>query len=520
MTTQTGIDFKFKLFDEGVVKGLQKISSQMQKMRDATVGIGDRFGKVKTAMGGVADGFKTLSVAGAAVSGVGVGLVGWAKSATDAADDIGDMATRYGVASEAIQVYGDLVKDAGGSTEDAAGAFRFLNKSMSGALAGNKKMQEAFAGVGISVSELQSLKPEQVMMRVADAFKGSNNDLAKSAVLTQLMGKNGTIMMGVMNEGAAAIGKHYDEMGADGRLFTQEQLKSADALAKNWQRATGVFEGLKNTLGLELMQTLSPLIEQFRSWAVANKEVIASKFKEFLLHLPSLFESVVKVAEVLGGVFGALIAPLKWIGHNFGMTTAVVTALLVVCAPLILSVGSLAVAVWGLLAPFGLVAVLIGLVIAAGLMWYTRWDDICGGFTLLMSDLGDLFSRVGESIKGAWGGMIDWVSQKIEWIIGKFAALKEAASSAMPFLTKAAAFTPMGAAFNLGKAAYNAFTGSGSDGEASSGKGAGMLLAQKQQIGGRLDIKIDSEGRPRVTNMQATGGIDLFANTGVMGMAM
>lgn len=518
--TQANIDFKVRLLDEQALGGLRRISGTMESVNKATQGVRGHFSAIYSGFGKVVESFKSVTLVGAAIGGAAYGLFNFAKSAVDAIDDVGDMATRYGVAANSIQVYGDLVKDAGGSTEDAAAAFRFLNKNMSAAIGGNKEVQKAFAAVGISVDDLKHLKPEQVMERVADAFQGSNNELAKSAILTKLYGKNGTILMGIMNEGSQAIRDHYKQMGDDGRLFTEEQIENADKFAKQWQRTAGIFEGMKNTLGLELMGVLMPVIEQFREWAVANKDLIGTKFKEFLIHLPPLLESVVKVGKALGAVFLFIAGPLEWIGHTFGMTAAVVAGLTVACAPFIAAVVSL------------------GSVVVSAIGAFVSWTGVIGGIVATLKGLGAVLAFVGVPIlplvaaiglmgvaiylvatrwRDMWGGLkalmepvINWAGEKIEWLVEKFGVLSRAAKG-------------IGNFFSPGKATVmaQAYTGTG-DKSASTG-GAGnvpAMLANKQQVGGQINIKIDSEGRPRVTNMQATGGIDLFANTGVMGMAM
>lgn len=520
MTANVGINFSLKMFDEGVAKHLNQISNRMKGVSDSTKHISAAMGSVKknfdgpmkmigNGMQGVEDSMKRIAVVGGAFAGIGAGLFGWAKSASSAADDIGDLATRYAVASEAIQVYGDLLKDAGGTTEDAGAAFRFLNKSMSAALGGDKNKIDAFAGVGISVAELKKLEPEQVMMRVADAFKGSNNELAKAAVLTSLYGKNGTLLMGVMNQGAAAIGAHYDQMGKDGRLFTQEQIANADSFEKSWQRTMGVFEGLKNTLGLQLLPVLQPIIDKFRNWAVLNKEMIAAKFGEFVEKLPKIFEDVRAVAEKVGDVFTKVAGAVEWLTNTFGATTLIWAGVAVLAAPLITALGSIAAGfIWlGGIVTVSMLPVIatIGLVGAAAYLLYTRWDDICGGAKLLWEDLGNFFSKIGDKISGVFSSIAE-----------RFRPIREMISKYGPMLGM---LIPGGAAIAAGAKFAGALQGNNQPGGA--GNGVPMMMqSRQQQVGGELKIKIDSEGKPKVTSMQKTGGMDLTLDMGVMGLAM
>lgn len=58
------------------------------------------------------------------------------------------------------------------STADRPKIWGKLQKAMNEALQGGKKQAAAFHGVGISLEQLKVMKPDQVILRMADAFKG------------------------------------------------------------------------------------------------------------------------------------------------------------------------------------------------------------------------------------------------------------------------------------------------------------------------------------------------------------
>lgn len=522
MPANVGINFNIKMIDEGVAKSLQSLSNKMKGINDSTKHISAGMGSVaknfegpvgliKGGFQGIEDSMKRIAFVGGAFAGIGAGLFGWAKSASGAADDIGDLATRYGVASEAIQVYGDLLKDAGGSAEDAGLAFKFLNKSMSAAMAGDKNKIDAFAGVGISVSELKKLEPEQVMMRVADAFKGSNNELAKAAVLTSLYGKNGTLLMGVMNQGAVAIGAHYDQMGKDGRLFTQKQKEDADNFEKTWQRTTGIFEGLKNTLGLQLLPVLDPIIKGFGDWAVQNKEMISGKFQEFVQNLPGYLKDIERVAIQVSSAFGQMKDAIVWLSDTFGATTLMWAGVAVLAAPLITAIGSIAAGfIWlGGIVTVSMLPIIacIGLVAAASYLWYTRSDEIFAGMDTLIADLGDAFTNMGKKIGAVWDSIVDRF-RPVRDMIAKYGSMLGMIGGAIPGVGALTAGAKLGGALM------------GMDQPGGAGTGVALMMQSRQQVGGQIHIKIDSEGKAKVGSLQKQGGIDLLVDTGVYGMAI
>ncbi|MEW6612709.1 MAG: hypothetical protein AB1409_08210 [Pseudomonadota bacterium] len=369
----------------GIAGKMEKFNRSMSGFGRLTglANVGAGLALIREQMGGLAGTWERLKTvtkwsAGllAGVIGAGVALGRLGLSAAEAVDKIGDLSEKFQVDSEMLQVYGEFVREDGGSIEDAAAAIGKLKKSMNEAIHGGKEQAAAFAGVGISVEELRRMKPEQVMARLADAFQGSERDLAKQAVLLELMGKNGAVMMGAMNRGAEAYRKKLAEMREDGRIATEEQRRIANDFSNAWQRATGAFEGLKNMLGLDLAQALLPLIESARQWVVANRELIKSGFAGFLKHLPSLLENVWQVMQGVWAVVEKLAAAFKWLGHTIGMQNAVwLTLGGAIAAPL---------ALFGLL-----IAKIAVLTVSLG-------TSLAGAMTAL----GPVITAVGSALKG------------------------------------------------------------------------------------------------------------------------
>jgi hypothetical protein len=99
-------------------------------------------------------------------------------------------------------------------------------------------------------------------------------------------------------------------MQEDGQFYSGEQLKAADKFGASWDRLAGTLNGLKNTLGLDLAQTLLPYLDQLREWLNLNRELIKDKFTVFLKHIPPFVESVTQAfsffASVLSPVFGLI----------------------------------------------------------------------------------------------------------------------------------------------------------------------------------------------------------------------
>ncbi|MFN4328300.1 MAG: hypothetical protein ACK4FF_05435 [Limnobacter sp.] len=495
---------------------LNQIGGKMESMLKPASDLSKAFGRLyqATGVGGVASALGGLaqSAGGAAVAIVGLGgaysgalgsLLMFANSSANAVDEIGDLASRYQVAARDIQVFGSLVQEAGGTTEDAAVGIGKLKKAMNEALNGGKEQAQAFAGVGISIASLKSMSADQVMLKIADAFKGSENDLAKQAVLLQLMGKNGTVFMDVMNKGSQAYRDRLAEMAADNALFTEEQLAQADDYDKSWSRMMRTLDAVRISVGVRLASAIEPTVKALQQWVSTNRELIDQKLDSFFQALPGLItdakEMVVGIYNAmvsLGKVLGAISSVLGSTGTAFAVLAVVLSPVILASGQLILAMGKVLFVVgevtrvipllttsfrflWALMAanPIGLVvAAVAGLAVAM----YKNWDKI-------VAYVDNAWERIKSAFDvGFFDGMIQiWLEQWQGLANGILGLIKS--------------ITPD---FLMPEAMKNFEFTFATDRAKGLGSAAAAAQAQKQEIKNTIKLEIDAQGRPKVVDMK------------------
>ena len=410
-TTQTRSELVIAAVDKATGT-LNQINDRMEALNRPTKNLFESFEKfnkvsglaaVKTAAGEMKDSVVTLGARvvglGAAYAGAVAGMVGFANSAVNAIDTIGDLSSRYQVNAQSLQAYGSMVQEAGGSVEAAADAMGKLKKAQNEAIHGSKEHQAAFKALGLSAQELKKMSAEEIMAKMSDAFKGSKNDMAKQAILLELMGKNGTVFMDVMNKGSAEYNQRLEEMRADGSLLTDEQIESADAYDKSWSRLTRTFDGVKNMLGGQLAKGLLSTVEATQKWMVANRALISERFDLFIQRLPEIINFTQKALSGLWNAVQKIGSVFMWLFDVLGPTGTALAGLAVLLGPVISSGIQLGFAIgkvvytitqvtgvvpMAMTAIKGLWAVMvanpIGLVVAAvvglGIIIYQNWDNI------------------------------------------------------------------------------------------------------------------------------------------------
>ena len=185
----------------------------------------------------------------------------------DASTSVSQLSNRFGVGTEQIQVFGDLIKTSGGNVQNAATALNQLAISMQTA-SRDPELAYAFRQVGLSVQELQRMDPVEVIRQMSEAFANpaNTNELAKQAILMKTMGQDGSYFLNTLNQGPDAYNQKLQEMRAEGTLLSQSQLQTARSFSKAWSDVGEVVESIKLDFGLSAAQALLPVLQQISGY--------------------------------------------------------------------------------------------------------------------------------------------------------------------------------------------------------------------------------------------------------------
>lgn len=510
-------------------KILGSIAKKMEGLNNASKSLGfgkwgEGFKAIGVQMGGVTKAFSALKtgatyLAGvtAAIGGAGLGMTMFAKKANDAVREVDDLATRYQVSAEMIQVYGAAVKESGGTMEEAAAGIFRLKKAQAEAIGGSKELQLAFAGVGLSLADLKKMDAQEIMYQMADAFKDSNKDLQKIKVLTTVMGKSGTAYMATMNAGAAATRDLYRDMVNDGRIFTEEQIKNSKVFDDAWNKAEGTVIGFKNLLGTDLANALLPFVQSFPKWLVDNKDSIRSSFKEFLEKLPRIIESVTGAFRSLWGAGVKISSFFSGLSDVLGGNAALWVGIAAILAAPIVLFGVIGAKI--ALVTAGIVALFAGMAklwdcIKTGLSplgeIFDKFSSIGGVVASLFGPIGLLakafknflglsadVAKTGGDLSSNPGGFIGAPSKALsDWSYGDFAGGRDAAPTSSRPANMPSIDSPVAAARMIGN-----------------------IAPMSQDIKNTVDLRIKVDGAAQVVETKAKPGADTKINVKT-GLAM
>lgn len=287
--------------------------------------------------------------------------------------------------------------------------------------------------------------------------------------------------------GRGAIKILIDEIGKNSAGAAANQAKTWNGmltmLSSMWTRfvnmimSNGVFDFLKSSLQ-EILDTVNALAQSGKLEQIAKE--IAVNLIDVLKLLWELFKDLVSIGRVVGGM-------LMFLRDLFGSWKPVILGIvLLLTHGMVFALGKLTVAMvrfgFAMLAtPVGQFMALLAIIIGAAGMIMGAWNPIQKFFP-------ELWDGIVEVVGGSIAKIIELIKFAFEY--SPLGMLIKGIGKLKDFMSSPAATTQPVPTVG-GGAAVNA-----------------------QQVNGLIRVQIDSEGRPRVAQMDSAG-VDMEASTGM-----
>lgn len=365
-------------------------------------------------------------------AGVVAPLLASAKVFADTGSELFDMSQRTGIAIEALSELGFAADQSGTDLATLETGIRRMQRSIADAAQGSKSAQEALALLGLTISELQGLSPEQQFKVIADRIAAIKDPTIRAAAAMELFGRSGTSLIPLLSGGARGIEELQEHARRLGLTMSTEDAQAAeafgdvlDALTKTVKRLFVTFGSALAPMLKELAESATRIVVRTGEWVRQNKQVIVTVFK--------VAAAVVAAGVALIGL-GLLITG---IGAAFGAVAGIVTGVGT-------ALGVIGTALAALLSPIGLVVAAVAGLGAAILVWTGA-----GGEALAW--LGEEFGQLRAFTTKIVGGISDalaagdiplaaeilWLSLKLIWQKG-VAALNQVWLTARNFFVTTA----------------------------------------------------------------------------------
>ncbi|HEX5442607.1 MAG TPA: hypothetical protein VFW87_02205 [Pirellulales bacterium] len=376
--------------DSKLVKGLDRAAARLKAFGDGITSVGKKF-----------------AAQGAAIT---TPLVGAAKVFADMGSDLVDMSQRTGLSVESLSELGFAAGQTGSDIATLETGLRRMQRSILDASDGLASAKDAFAHLGLAVDQLKGLSPEEQFKLIADRLSKVKDATMRAGVAMVLLGRSGTRLLPLFQEGAAGIEELQRNARELGLTISTQDAAAAEAFGDEIAALWTVLKRSVFTIGSALEPLLSKLADtvtrvavRVSAWIAENRQLVVTVFKFGAATLAAGAGLV-----VLGTAIKGLGIALGGIGTLITTAGAAVSALVTIFG--------------SLLSPIGLV---IGGV--AALAAYIIYATGAGGQALAW--LGGQFGALKDDALSAWKGIGDamaagdlalaakivWLTLKMEW---------------------------------------------------------------------------------------------------------
>lgn len=197
----------------------------------------------------------------AAVVAAGTALVNSTIDASNYADEINTMSSVTGLSTERLQEWNYAAELVDVSTDTVTGAMTKLVKSMSSAQDGTGSMAEAYAALGVEVTNADgSLRDsEDVFWDVIEALGQIENEGERDAAAMEILGRSARSLNPLIETGRDNFEALAEEAHEVGYVMDSDTLDAFQGFNDNIHRLENGASAAKNAIGQVLLPVLTDL---------------------------------------------------------------------------------------------------------------------------------------------------------------------------------------------------------------------------------------------------------------------
>ena len=281
-------------------QALQGQDQEMVGLGDTVDGLASKLGinlpqGAKDALNGM-EGLSAGSVAalGAIAAAVAVAIKAIKElhdMTLEAASDVDDLVTQSmvtGLSTKTLQEMQYASEFVDVSVDTMTGSMTKLTRAMASARDGNGETAEAFAELGVSITDANGnlRSAEDVFYDVIDALGQIDNQTERDAMAMEILGKSAQDLNPLILAGSDAMHQYAEEAAAVNYVLSDEQVAALAAVDDAHQKYMLTVEAAKNQLSADFAPASQAAMEAFaHAVQIAGKTLTESHIIENLAHV-------------------------------------------------------------------------------------------------------------------------------------------------------------------------------------------------------------------------------------------
>ncbi|ERS88845.1 hypothetical protein [Halomonas sp. PBN3] len=268
---------------------LNRQRDAMRRLTDANVS--GRFNNMAGEIGRL--GRRTLFAAGAAAGGI----FGIANSTATLGDDVAKTSAKIGISTQELQELRYAAERSGVSTQKLDSSTERFVKRLGEARQGGGAAAKAYEQLGLDANKLAELTPAQSLRVVADELAKVENHSDRVALAAQFFGREGVAMINMLKDGSAGLDQYARDARRVGFALGDDAAAGSEAFKDAMLDAGLSLQGMKNTIGAELMPAITDLMKEFSGWMRENREQVKAFARTFGERLKAAVPTILQLGR-------------------------------------------------------------------------------------------------------------------------------------------------------------------------------------------------------------------------------
>ena len=327
------------------------------------------------------------------------------------ADDINTMSKVYSIGTRELQQYSAAADLVDVSVETIAKSHVKLEKNMLSAANGSKNQAAAFEALGVSVTNADgSLRDgDAVWQDTIKALGSMENETERDAYAMQLMGRSAAELNPLIEDGGETYKQVADTMAKYGLDFIdQETLDQANQFNDALDMIKAVGMVAFQQLGTQLAAYLAPAME---------------KVVDVVGRLAQWFSNLSPRTQAIIAGIAAVVAVVSPLLIGLGKVSFAISSIMSLMATLGPAIG-------GIVASLGPVILIIGAVVAAGVLLYKNWDTIKAKALELKNNVVTAFNELKTKLSAVWTAITAPIQSAVQTIQNAINRIKQIVNGA------------------------------------------------------------------------------------------
>lgn len=370
--------------DKDAMNKLKKSSKEAREANKALDKVKDTAAKVGKAM--------VLGIGAAATS-----LGAMAFKAAEATDRIDKMSQKLGLSRQAFQEWDYIMSQNGMSIDSMQGGLNRLTNVMDDLRKGNKSATDSFARLGLSMDDIDGKSQEEVFSMVINNLQGVEDETQRAAIANDIFGRSASELAPLLNAGADSAEELRAKAHELGLVMSDDAIDAGVQFTDTIDSLKRSFGAIVTEVGVEVM----PIMQEFADWIMSKmpeiKEFASNAFNAIGDAIQWVKDNSNWLIPVLGGLLGAFVAMKVISVINTLMLAFKAIQMGAAAAGGILNAVLLA-------NPLGLIALAVGVVIAAIVALVMNFDKVKASAVALWDKFKDVFGKIRDFVAGIFNG--------------------------------------------------------------------------------------------------------------------